>query len=63
MNSSLKSLVLIASLGLALGACTIRSNTTVEKPMPAATTSSTTTYTSPDAASPTGTSTTTVYRN
>ena len=62
MNSSIKSLVLIVSLGLALGACTIRSDTVVQKPAPAAT-SSTTTYTSPDAASPTGTSTTTVYRN
>ena len=61
MNASIKSLVLIVSLGLALGACTIRSDTVVQKPVPA--TSSTTTYTSPDAASPTGTSTTTVYRN
>ena len=62
MNSSIKSLVLIVSLGLALGACTIRSDTVVQKPAPTAT-SSTTTYTSPDPASPTGTSTTTVYRN
>jgi hypothetical protein len=61
MNASVKSLVLIVSLGLALGACTIRSETVVQKPTPA--TSSTTTYTSPDPASPTGTSTTTVYRN
>ena len=58
----MKSLILIASLGLALGACTYRSETVVQKPAPVAT-SSTTTYTSPDAASPTGTSTTTVYRN
>ena len=58
----MKSLVLIAALGLVLGACSFHSNTTVEKPVPAAT-SSTTTYVSPDAASPTGTSTTTVYRN
>ena len=63
MKSPLKSLVLIASLGLVLGACTIRSETVVEKPMPVAATSSTTTYTSPDPASPTGTSTTTIYRN
>ena len=57
----MKSLVLIAALGLALGACSIHSNTTVEKPMPVA--SSSTTYVSPDAASPTGVSATTVYRN
>lgn len=59
----MKSLVLIASLGLALGACTYRSETVVQKPAPVAATSSTTTYTSPDSASPTGTTTTTVYRN
>ena len=59
----MKSLILIAALGLALGACTIRSETVVQKPMPVAATSSTTTYTSPDPASPTGTTTTTVYRN
>ncbi len=61
----MKSLVLIAALGLALGACTVRSDTVVQRPVavPVAATSSTTTYTSTDAASPTGTSTTTVYRN
>lgn len=59
----MKTLVLIASLGLALGACTYRSETTVQKPAPVAATSSTTTYTSPDPASPTGTSSTTVYRS
>ncbi len=58
----MKSLLLIASLGLALGACTYRSETVVQKPAPVAA-SSTTTYTQPDPASPTGTSTTTVYRN
>ena len=63
MKSSLKLLVLIASLGLALGACSFRSDTTVQRPVPMATTSSSTTYVQPDAASPTGTSTTTVYRN
>ena len=60
----MKSLILIASLGLVLGACTIRSDTTVQRPVqqPVATSSSTT-YVQPDAASPTGTTTTTVYRN
>jgi len=59
----MKSFVLIASLGLALGACSFRSETVVQKPAPVAATSSTTTYVQPDAASPTGTTTTTVYRN
>jgi hypothetical protein len=58
----MKSLVLIVSLGLALGACSYRSETVVQKPVPVSTSSSTT-YTSPDSSSPTGTSSTTVYRN
>ena len=57
----MKSLVLIASLGLALGACSYKSETVVQKPTPVA--ASSTTYVSPDAASPTGVSATTVYRN
>ena len=57
----MKSLVLIASLGLALGACTYRTETVVQRPVPVA--ASSTTYVSPDVASPTGVSATTVYRN
>ena len=57
----MKKLVLIASLGLALGACSFRSETVVQKPVPVE--SSSTTYVTPDANSPTGTSSTTVYRN
>jgi hypothetical protein len=57
----MKSLVLIASLALVLGACTVRSDTVVQRPAPVA--ASSTTYVSPDPASPTGTSATTVYRN
>jgi hypothetical protein len=62
----MKSLILIASLGLALGACTVRSDTVVQRPAPVpvvAGTTSSTTYVQPDAASPSGTRTTTVYRN
>jgi hypothetical protein len=60
----MKSLILIASLGLALGACTVRSDTVVQRPVavPVAA-ATTTTYVQPDAASPTGVSATTVYRN
>jgi hypothetical protein len=58
----MKSLILIASLGLALGACSFRSETVVQKPVPVEATSSTT-YVTPDSSSPTGRSTTTVYRN
>jgi hypothetical protein len=54
----MKSLILIASLGLVLGACTVRSDTVVQRPAP-----TTTTYVQPDAASPTGVSATTVVRN
>jgi hypothetical protein len=53
--------VCLALVGLAAGACSYRSETVVQKPVPMA--SSSTTYVSPDSSSPTGTSTTTVYRN
>jgi hypothetical protein len=57
----MKKLVLIVSLGLALGACTFKSDTVVQRQQPVA--ASSTTYVQPDAASPTGTTTTTVYRD
>lgn len=56
----MKTLLSFVVLGLALGACTIRSDTVVQKPVPA---SSSTTYVQPDSNSPTGVSSTTVYRN
>jgi hypothetical protein len=62
MKSLVKSLVLIASLGLALGACSYKSETVVQKPVPVAASSSTT-YVTPDSSSPTGASATTVYHN
>lgn len=55
----MKTLVCVAVLGLALGACTYKSETTVQKPMPSSTA---TTYVTPDSSSPTGTSSTTVVR-
>jgi hypothetical protein len=59
----MKSLVLIASLALVLGACTVRSDTVVQRPAPVPVAASSTTYVQPDAGSPTGVSSTTVYRN
>ena len=56
----MKTLLSLAVLGLALGACSFKSETVVQKPVP---TSSSTTYVQPDSSSPTGTSSTTVYRN
>ncbi len=58
----MKSLLSLAILGLALGACSYKSETVVQKPTPVAPASSTT-YVQPDASSPTGVSATTVYRN
>ena len=55
----MKSIVCFVALGLALGACTYRSETVVQKPTPSATA---TTYVTPDASSPTGQSSTTVVR-
>jgi hypothetical protein len=55
----MKTLACVAVLGLALGACSFRSETTVQKPAP---TTSSTTYVTPDPSSPTGASATTVYR-
>ncbi len=55
----MKTLVCVAVVGLALGACSYRSETTVQKAPPPATS---TTYVTPDPSSPTGASTTTVYR-
>jgi hypothetical protein len=55
----MKTLACVAVLGLALGACSFRSETTVQKPPP---TTSSTTYVTPDPSSPTGASATTVYR-
>jgi hypothetical protein len=57
----MKSLVCLAVLGLALGACSFRSDTVVQRPAPVAAAS--TTYVQPDASSPSGVSATTVYRN
>jgi hypothetical protein len=57
----MKKLVLIVSLGLALGACSYKSETVVQKPVPVA--ASSTTYVSPDPDSPSGASATTVYHN
>jgi len=54
----MKTLACVAVLGLALGACSIRSETTVQKAPP---TTSSTTYVTPDANSPTGESSRTVY--
>ena len=55
----MKTLVCVAVLGLALGACTYKSETTVQKAPPS---TSSTTYVTPDSSSPTGASSTTVYR-
>lgn len=57
----MKSFVCLAILALALGACTYRSETVVQKPMPVA--PSSTTYVEPDSSSPSGVSSTTVYHN
>jgi hypothetical protein len=54
----MKTLVCVAVLGLALGACTYKSETTVQKAPPSV---GSTTYVTPDANSPTGASATTVY--
>jgi hypothetical protein len=56
----MKSLVCLAILGLALGACSYKSETVVAKPVP---TASSTTYVQPDSSSPSGVSATTVYHN
>jgi hypothetical protein len=56
----MKTLACVVVLGLALGACTYKSETVVQKPVPTSTSS--TTYVSPDMSSPTGTSSTTVTR-
>ena len=55
----MKTLVCFAVLCLALGACTYKSETTVQKAPPS---TSSTTYVTPDANSPTGASATTVTR-
>ncbi len=57
----MKTFVCVALVGLALGACTYRSETVVQKPVPQAS-SSTTTYVTPDSNSPTGASATSVTR-
>jgi len=55
----MKALACVAVLGLALGACSFKSETTVQKAPPS---TSSTTYVTPDSSSPTGASATTVYR-
>jgi hypothetical protein len=55
----MKTLACVLVLGLALGACSFKSETVVQKPVP---TASATTYVTPDSSSPTGTSSTTVVR-
>jgi hypothetical protein len=55
----MKTIACVVAIGLALGACTYRSETVVQKPQPSATA---TTYVTPDSSSPTGTSSTTVVR-
>jgi hypothetical protein len=55
----MKTLACVAVLGLALGACSFKSETVVQKAPP---TTSSTTYVTPDSSSPTGASATTVYR-
>ncbi len=55
----MKTLACVIVLGLALGACTYKSETTVQKAPPS---TSSTTYVTPDSSSPTGASATTVYR-
>ena len=57
----MKVLLSLAVLGLALGACSYKSETVVQRPAPVA--ASSTTYVQPDSNSPTGVSSTTVYRN
>ena len=55
----MKTLACVVAIGLALGACSYRSETTVQKAPPP---TATTTYVTPDPYSPTGASATTVYR-
>jgi len=59
-GATMKILLSIAVLGLVLGACSFKSETVVQKPVPASTS---TTYVQPDSSSPSGVSATTVYRN
>ena len=56
----MKTLLCFAVLALAIGACSYKSETVVQKPVPASTS---TTYVQPDSSSPSGVSATTVYRN
>ncbi len=56
----MKTFVCLALVGLAVGACSYKSETVVQKPVPVA--SSSTTYVTPDSNSPTGASATTVVR-
>jgi len=55
----MKRIAYLVVICLAIGACSYKSETVVQKPQPSATA---TTYVTPDSSSPTGTSSTTVVR-
>jgi hypothetical protein len=59
LETLMKTFVCLALVGLAVGACSYRSETVVQKPVPQ---TSSTTYVTPDSNSPTGASATTVVR-